>query len=67
MHALLKRQGWDIGRDQTARLMRKLDLRGVKRSKKVFTTRPDKTADLPKDLVNQDFSAPPGDAFGLLV
>jgi putative transposase len=58
MHALLKRQGWDIGRDQTARLMRELDLRGVKRSKKVFTTRPDKTgAVLPKDLVNRDFTA----------
>ena len=47
MHALLKRQGSAIGRDQTARLMRELDLRGVRRSKKVFTTRPDKTADLP--------------------
>ncbi|MFE6647403.1 IS3 family transposase [Nocardioides sp. NPDC057772] len=59
MHALLKRQGWDIGRDQTARLMRELDLRGVKRSKKTFTTRPDKTgAALPKDLVNRDFTAP---------
>lgn len=58
MHALLKRQGWDIGRDQTARLMRELNLRGVKRSKKVLTTRPDKTIDLPKDLVNRDFTAP---------
>ena len=57
MHALLKRQGWNIGRDQTARLMRDLALRGVKRSKKVFTTRPNKAADLPKDLVNRDFTA----------
>ncbi|WTA16324.1 IS3 family transposase [Nocardioides sp. NBC_00850] len=58
MHALLKRQGWAIGRDQTARLMRELGLQGVRRSRKVFTTRPDKTADLPKDLVNRDFTAP---------
>nr|WP_179658480.1 IS3 family transposase [Nocardioides panzhihuensis] len=58
MHALLKRQGWAIGRDQTARLMRELDLRGVRRSKKVFTTRPDKTTDLPGDLVKRDFTAP---------
>lgn len=58
MHALLKRQGWDVGRDQTARLMRELGLQGVRRSKKVFTTRSDKTVDLPKDLVNRDFTAP---------
>ena len=39
--------------------MRELDLRGVKRSKKTFTTRPDKTGTaLPKDLVNRDFTAP---------
>lgn len=34
MHALLRRQGWVIGRDQTGRLMRIAGVRGVKRSKK---------------------------------
>ena len=43
MHALLKRQGWDIGRDQTERLMRLAGVRGVRKSKKAFTTRPYKT------------------------
>jgi putative transposase len=38
MHALLRRQRWVIGRDQVARLMRELGLRGVRRSKRVFTT-----------------------------
>jgi putative transposase len=57
MHAMLVRQGWSIGRDQTARLMRELDLRGVRRSKKVFTTRSDLAATMPKDLVNRDFTA----------
>lgn len=39
MHALLKREGWDIGRDQTERLMRLAGVRGVRKSKRVFTTR----------------------------
>ncbi|MEV8134340.1 IS3 family transposase [Microbacterium chocolatum] len=58
MHALMRRQGWDIGRDQTERLMRIAGIRGVKKSKRVFTTRPDKTASLPSDLVNRRFTAP---------
>ena len=41
MHALMRLQGWAIGRDQTGRIMRHLGLRGVRRSKRVFTTRPD--------------------------
>lgn len=57
MHALLKRQGWEIGRDQTARLMRLAGVRGVRKSKKVFTTRPDKTQALPRDLVQRQFRA----------
>jgi transposase InsO family protein len=36
MHALLRRQGWAVGRDQTERLMR---LAGVGGAKRVFTTR----------------------------
>ena len=58
MHALMRRQGWDIGRDQTERLMRLAGVRGVKKSKRVFTTRSDKTAALPSDLVNRRFTAP---------
>lgn len=57
MHALLRRQGWDIGRDQTARLMRLAGVRGVRKSKRVFTTRADRTLSLPKDLVNRRFTA----------
>lgn len=58
LHALMRRQGWDIGRDQTERLMRLAGVRGVKKSKRVFTTRSDKTAVLPRDLVNRRFTAP---------
>jgi len=58
MHALMRRQGWDIGRDQTERLMRIAGVRGVRKSKRVFTTRSDKTTVLPSDLVNRRFTAP---------
>ncbi|WP_109237457.1 IS3 family transposase [Gordonia paraffinivorans] len=57
MHALMRRQGWDIGRDQTERLMRLAGVRGVKRSKRVFTTKTDRTLSLPTDLVNRRFTA----------
>ncbi|MCD1269515.1 transposase, partial [Microbacterium sp. MEC084] len=57
MHAVLKRQGWDIGRDQTERLMRLAGVRGVRKSKKAFTTRPDKAQSLPRDLVQRRFRA----------
>ena len=58
MHALMRRQGWDIGRDQTERLMRLAGVRGVRKSKRVFTTRSDTTTVLPSDLVNRRFTAP---------
>lgn len=57
MHALMRRQGWEIGRDQTGRLMRLVGVRGVKRSKKVFTTKPDPALERPTDLVNRRFTA----------
>lgn len=38
MHALMRRQGWGIGRDQTARLMKQAGVAGVKRGKRVFNT-----------------------------
>ncbi|WP_084638245.1 IS3 family transposase [Gordonia shandongensis] len=58
MHALMRRHGWEVGRDQTERLMRLAGVRGVKKSKRVFTTRSDRTAELPGDLVNRRFTAP---------
>lgn len=57
MHALMRRQGWDIGRDQTERLMRLAEVRGVKKSKRVFTTKTDRALSLPSDLVNRRFTA----------
>ncbi|MFJ8038826.1 hypothetical protein ACIQ00_11575 [Micrococcus luteus] len=48
MHALLRRQGWMIGRDQIGRLMRIAGVHGVKRTKKVFTTKPDLTSEKPR-------------------
>lgn len=57
MHALMRRQGWDIGRDQTERLMRLAGVRGVRKSKRMFTTRSDKAQALPRDLVNRRFTA----------
>ena len=53
-----RRAGHDIGRDQVARLMRELGIRGVSKCrKKVFTTRSDSDAGRPPDLVKRDFSA----------
>ena len=57
MHRLLKRQGWEIGRDQTGRIMRSLGLRGVKRGKRVFTTKSDPAGRRPTDLVQRHFRA----------
>ena len=53
-HAM-RRAGWDVGRDQCARLMRKAGLRGVVRGRKVHTTTPAETSDQRLDLVNRDF------------
>lgn len=55
MHALLRREGWEIGRDACERLMKLAGVRGVRRSKKVFTTKSDPAARLPGDLVNRNF------------
>ena len=52
-----RRAGHDIGRDQTARLMRQMGICGVSRSRKVRTTVPDEKADRPADLVDRDFTA----------
>jgi putative transposase len=52
-----RRAGQDIGRDQVARLMRELGIRGISRRRKVFTTRPDPDALRAPDLVCRDFTA----------
>jgi len=57
MHALMRRQGWLIGRDQTGRIMRTFGLEGARRSRRVFTTRPDPAALRPADLVRRQFRA----------
>ncbi len=57
MHALLQREGWHIGRDQTHRLMKLAGVEGVRRAKKAFTTRPDPALALPGDLVERRFTA----------
>ncbi len=51
------RAGHVIGRDQTARLMRQMGIRGVSRKRKVRTTVPDDNAGRPADLVERDFTA----------
>ena len=56
------RAGHDIGRDQVARLMRELDIHGVSRRRKVFTTRQDPDAARAPDLVNRNFTADRPDA-----
>lgn len=52
-----RRAGHDIGRDQVARLMAELGIRGVKKAKRVFTTRRDDSAPRSPDLVNRGFTA----------
>ena len=52
-----RRAGHDIGRGQVARLMRELGIRGVKRGRRVITTRRDDTAPRSPDLVKRNFTA----------
>jgi putative transposase len=52
-----RRAGHDIGRDQVARLMRQAGIRGIKRGKRVITTRRNDQADRSPDLVKRDFTA----------
>ena len=51
------RSGHELGRDQTARLMRQLGIRGVRKGRKPRTTRPDEGAARPPDLVDRNFVA----------
>ena len=54
----LNREGFSVGRDRVARLMRRLGLQGVVRGKAVRTTTPDKAAACPLDLVKRQFHSP---------
>jgi putative transposase len=53
----LHREGIPVARCTVERLMRNAGLRGVRRGKQFVTTRPDKTAVRPADLVNRRFRA----------
>ena len=55
-HAM-RREGWMIGRDQTARLMKVAGLHGVRRGRRPFTTVASKLPDHRPDLVERDFHA----------
>jgi len=58
MHAAMRRAGWEVGRDQVARLMRKAGLRGAIRGRKPITTTPaSKAAGHFPDLVKRRFTA----------
>ena len=52
-----RRAGIDVGRDQVARLMRLAGIEGVRRRRRVRTTRRDVGAERPADLVERDFTA----------
>jgi len=52
-----RRAGHEIGRDQVARLMRTAGIEGVRRTKRVRTTRRDDQAPRHPDLVQRDFTA----------
>ena len=51
------RAGIDIGRDQVARLMRRACIEGVRRGRRIRTTRPEMAAARHPDLVERDFTA----------
>jgi putative transposase len=52
-----QRASHEIGRDQVARLMRQAGIRGVKRGRRVITTKRDDTAPRSPDLVKRNFTA----------
>ncbi|WP_110782067.1 IS3 family transposase [Mycolicibacterium parafortuitum] len=52
-----RRDGYDVGRDQVARLMRAAGIEGVRRGKRVRTTKADPAAARHPDLVKRNFTA----------
>ena len=59
-----RRAGIEIGRDQTARLMRRAGIQGVLRAKRVRTTRRDPGAGRHPDLVDRQFTAQRPTSYG---
>lgn len=57
MRTALHRAGVQVGRDRLARLMRQLNLAGVRRGRPKRTTTADSAAARPADLVNRQFAA----------
>ena len=57
MHHAMRRAGWEIGRDQVARLMKLAGVEGVRRGRKPITTRPTGEPDARPDLVERRFTA----------
>ena len=57
MHRLMRRQGWLVGRDQVARVMKTRGIAGVRRGRTAFTTRTKETDKYPADKVNRQFVA----------
>ncbi len=53
----MNREGIAVARCTVERLMRQLDLRGVRRGKVVRTTKPDTKAPCPLGQVNRQFNA----------
>ncbi|MCT1585820.1 IS3 family transposase, partial [Corynebacterium sanguinis] len=57
MWKAMQRAGWDIGRDQTARLMKLAGIQGRRRGRTPITTLRADVPDCRPDLVNRDFTA----------
>nr|WP_281507589.1 IS3 family transposase [Brachybacterium sp. Marseille-Q7125] len=57
MHHSMHQEGWDVGHDQVARLMRAAGLKGVRRGRKPVTTYPTHVPDARPDLVERRFTA----------
>jgi putative transposase len=54
----LGREGFDVGRDRVARLMREMGLSGVRRGEHKTSTTTSQEGERPEDLVNRQFRAP---------
>lgn len=61
LHAALRRDGVLVGRDRVGRLMRRLDLHGVRRGRAKRTTTADTAAARPADPVRWQFHAGPAE------
>ena len=57
MHHLMRRQGWLVGRDQVARVMKTLGTTGVKRGRTTFRKKTKTNDSYPADRVQRRFVA----------